>query len=206
MLRKEDSEHQVHVHTREEVNKMLARSDQELELFDRWDEEEAGAEEAAKAAGVWRPPLMTAEEVPAWVTQGPPPEEREVSVVHGVRGLLGGCASRAWTLAWALLAGLITVHNIIPQHTPLCVTTTNPDASPCTPTHPTPWVTHPHDGNRRTACQKRAAPGARAAVLPGGQGATRRYLRRSSLTGWRGAAGTCQSQRRSRNQCGRGRM
>eukprot|EP00877_Chromochloris_zofingiensis_P014160 jgi/Chrzof1/8999/Cz03g32120.t1 len=55
-----------HIHTPEEINDMLARTDDELELFSRMDEDAAAAN-ANDVDGAVRPPLMTLEEVPEWV-------------------------------------------------------------------------------------------------------------------------------------------
>lgn len=122
-----------HIHTPEEINDMLARTDDELELFSRMDEDAAAAN-ANDVDGAVRPPLMTLEEVPEWV-KAPAAPSQEVSTkniqssgvyvcLHAVGGVLSAayhvkrahlCLCFACTLAptvklrWLFVACLLPV-------------------------------------------------------------------------------------------------
>ena len=77
VFQKQVIDSKAHAATGDEINELLARSEEELELFTKWDDEEAAAAEVAKTQGTWREPLMGLEELPAWVT-APPKEEEQV--------------------------------------------------------------------------------------------------------------------------------
>lgn len=69
-LKKEDIEEiGARVHTDEDINELIARTPEEIELFNQMDEEEKKEIEKKKARGASPPPprLMADREVPAWL-------------------------------------------------------------------------------------------------------------------------------------------
>jgi hypothetical protein len=82
VFQKQVADSKAHAATPDEINELLARTEEELELFGKWDEEATAAAAAASEAagegpsaqGSLRGPLMGPEEVPEWVTAAPKQE------------------------------------------------------------------------------------------------------------------------------------